>query len=72
VLPYGGPLVELDCGGVTRSPRLKGNEGEYGEPVRPKFPYPFMPAPSLPGVIDGDIVSARGTALMSASGASSL
>jgi len=51
---------------------LKGKEGEYGEPERPVFPNPFMPAPSLPSVIDGDIVSARGTALVSASGVSCL
>ena len=65
-------MVELDWGGVTRSPRLKGNEGEYGEVVRPGFMYPFMPAQSLPSAPDSDIVSARGTALMSASGVSSL
>ena len=64
------PLAELDWGGVALSPRLKGNEGEYGEPERPAFPNPFMPAQPLPGVVDDEIVPARGTALMSASGAS--
>ena len=71
-LLYGAPLAEPVCGGVTRSPRLKDSEGEYGEPERPALPKPFMLAHSFPGVIDEEIDSERGTALISASGASNL
>ncbi len=69
VLLFCPPPGNPECGGVTRSPRLKGREGEYGEPERGKGAFPFMLGQSGPGVMEGDaIVWERGTALMSARG----